>query len=162
MDPSALTIKKAATIIQTVELDSIAISIMEKIRENINPPTKIFQSFCIIFFQGICDDINECLPGTDQLGGEEVGIKYCGDDKGLTCVNTAGSFQCSCKSGCSDFIPYIGCSDVEPTCSVDSNCRLESSKENETTTLNLHNQDQLDHAMNNATTTVFTRITVVI
>ena len=74
--------------------------------------------------QGFCDDINECLPGKDQRGNTDVGIRYCGDTTGLTCVNTVRAFSCQCKSGCSTFSPYFGCTVSSSTsCPAGQSCR---------------------------------------
>ena len=66
-----------------------------------------------------CADIDECDPGNGIIPG----YLMCGDN--ALCVNTIGSFNCSCNQGYQSHVPWQGCSDInECASSLTFNCSL--------------------------------------
>ena len=69
--------------------------------------------------QPFCTDLNECDPSN----GVTPGYLVCGDN--AVCVNTIGSFNCSCTPGYQNYIPWEGCSDINECASfLTFNCTL--------------------------------------
>ena len=71
--------------------------------------------------QPFCADIDECDPGN----GITPGYLICGDN--AVCVNTIGSFNCSCNPGYQNQVAWQGCSDINECASpLTYNCTLYS------------------------------------
>ena len=66
--------------------------------------------------QPFCTEIDECIAGN----GKYEGLTYCGSN--TECINTVGSFTCTCKPGFHDFQPLDGCIDIDECATGDTNC----------------------------------------
>ena len=63
-----------------------------------------------------CRDINEC----DVANGLVDGHIYCGNN--VDCVNQNKYYDCSCKTGYTNFVEYEGCTDINECNSGSHNC----------------------------------------
>ena len=67
--------------------------------------------------QPTCYDVDECESNNIHFNG----TKYCGQNS--TCTNNIGSFTCQCNSGYKDFVPWVGCSDIDECNEGSSLCK---------------------------------------
>jgi hypothetical protein len=69
--------------------------------------------------QPYCAELNECDPANGKIPGSLI----CGANS--QCINTVGSFNCSCNPGYANYVPWKGCVDINECASyLTFNCSL--------------------------------------